>query len=239
MSFHESETNACIGLIFKQFAQLITQQLVACLVRVVKADLDGLAAAAVVVAKGGTICYPTDTVYGLGCDPLNVQAIEKVIRAKGFRTRAMPVLVRGLEAAERIAYFSNGARKLARKFWPGPLTIVLPAKEALPRLLAPERTVGVRSPRHVVCLDLLGLCSGNLVGTSANLTGKPPATEAEDAASYFSDKVDLVLDGGKAPIGVSSTVVDLTKDRLTVLREGPIARPEIMKCLKGARQDSY
>jgi L-threonylcarbamoyladenylate synthase len=239
MSFHEIETIACTGLIFKQFAQVLTQGLVVYLVLVVKADLDGLAAAAVVVANGGTICYPTDTVYGLGCDPFNVQAIEKIIKAKGFKTKAMPVLVRGLEAAERIAHFSSGARKLAQEFWPGPLTIVLRAKEALPELLAPERTVGVRSPRHAVCLDLLGLCCGNLVGTSANQTGKPPATEAADAASYFQDKVDLVLDGGRAPIGVPSTVVDLTKARLNVLREGPIARLEIMKCLKGARQDSY
>ncbi len=213
--------------------------MVSCLVRVLKADLDGLAAAAAVVSNGGIICYPTDTVYGLGCNPLNTLAIEKVIKAKGSRTKTMPVLVGGLEDAERIVHFSGGARMLAKKFWPGPLTIVLPAKEAVPQLLAPERTVGVRSPKHPICLDLLGLCSGKLVGTSANLTGKPPAIEAGDAVKSLGDSVDLVLDGGKSPIGVSSTVADLTKDRLTILREGPIAKREIMQCLKSRGQDSY
>lgn len=204
-----------------------------------KADLDGLAVAAELVSNGGIICYPTDTVYGLGCNPLNPQAVEKVIKAKGTRTKAMPVLVGGLEDAERIARFSGSARRLTRKFWPGPLTLVLPATETVPEILAPNGTVGVRSPKHSVCLNLLRLCSGFLVGTSANLTGKPPAIEAADAVNSLGDKVDLVLDGGKSPGGVSSTVVDLTKDRLTILREGPISKKEVMRSLKGRGQDSY
>jgi len=201
--------------------------------------LDGLAAAAEVVSKGGIICYPTDTVYGLGCNPLNHQAIEKVITAKGARKKAMPVLVNRLEDAERIAQFSGSARRVAQQFWPGPLTIVLPATETVPEILAPHGTVGVRSPKHSLCLSLLGLCGGFLVGTSANLTGKPPAIEAADAMKDLGDKVDLVLDGGKSRIGVPSTVVDLTKNHLKTLREGPIGRREIMRCLKGRGQDSY
>jgi L-threonylcarbamoyladenylate synthase len=209
------------------------------LVRVLKADLDGLAEAATIVANGGIICYPTDTVYGLGCNPLDTNALEKVINAKGSRTKPMPVLTKRLEDAEHIAHFSDRAKRLAREFWPGPLTIVLPATVVVPTLLAPQGTIGIRSPQNAICLDLLGLCTGILIGTSANLTGRPPATDAAEAVRYLGERVDLVLDGGKSPIGISSTVVDLTKDRLSILREGPIARREIMHCLKSRSQDSY
>ena len=96
--------------------------------RIVKTDLEGLAEAADTVAKGGLICYPTDTVYGLGCDPLNLSAVDRAIAAKGRRAKAMPVLVRSTGDAEHLAFFSETARRLAEKYWPGPLTLVLPAK---------------------------------------------------------------------------------------------------------------
>ena len=222
--------------IFKQFAALIgsTRPAVS-LVRVLKADLDGLAEAAAIVAKGGLIAYPTDTVYGLGCDPLNTSAVERALSAKGGRTKAMPILVKGLKDADKVAHVSGGARRLAQAFWPGPLTIVLRARDVLPPNLVPERTVGVRSPNHPICLELLGLCSGFLVGTSANLTGKPPATTAEEVLKEFGGRVDFVLDGGRSSLGVASTVVDLTKNHFTFLREGPIGRGEIMRCFKERR----
>jgi L-threonylcarbamoyladenylate synthase len=209
------------------------------LVLILKADLEALAKAAAVVAKGGIICYPTDTVYGLGCNPLNSSAVERVTAAKGGRTKPMPILVRQIQDAERLGYMSQSSRKLARKFWPGPLTIVVKAKDVLPKIIAPDGTVGLRCPRHAICLDLLGLCSGALVGTSANLVGKTPATSAADAAKAFADRVDLVLDDGKSPLGVASTVVDLTGEGFVMLREGPIGKRELMKCLRGRSQDSY
>jgi L-threonylcarbamoyladenylate synthase len=202
------------------------------LVQIVKADLEGLVLAADMVARGGVICYPTDTVYGLGCDPLNPSAVEKVIAAKGRGMKAMPVLVKSADDAERLAYFSEPAKRLVDRYWPGPLTIVLPAKDPVPAILAPQRTVGVRSPRHVICQQLLGLCSGYLVGTSANLTGKSPAVSVEEIVNQLGDRVDLILDGGRIPTGVPSTVVDLTKRRLLIVREGPIASAEILRCLK-------
>jgi len=205
------------------------------LARVVKADLDGLSAAASVVREGGLVCYPTDTVYGLGCDPLNFFAVEKIRAVKGGRTRAMPVLVHDITAALKLAYFSGVAMNLAEKFWPGPLTIVLPAKDILPSVLVPDRTVGLRSPNHGVCLELLELCTGFLVGTSANLTGHPPAKSVQEAIRALGDRVDLILDGGISPVGVPSTVVDLSKSHLRVLREGPIGKAEILQCLKVRR----
>lgn len=205
------------------------------MVRILKADLDGLAEAAAVVAKGGLIAYPTDTVYGLGCDPLNSSADENVMNAKGGRKKAVPILVKSLEDADKVAHISEQARRLAQRFWPGPLTIVLAARNVLPPILVPDGTVGLRSPDHAICLKLLELCSGLLVGTSANLTGKPPATAAEEVVKAFGDQIDIVLDGGKSPLGVASTVVDLTKNRIRVLREGPIGRQEILRRLRARR----
>jgi L-threonylcarbamoyladenylate synthase len=203
------------------------------LARVVTADLEGLALAADIVAKGGLVCYPTDTVYGLGCDPLNPTAIRKAIAAKGKRAKPMPVLVKATDDAKRLTDFSESAQRLADRFWPGPLTIVLTAKDSVPSILAPQRTLGVRSPKHALCQQLLTLCFGYLVGTSANLTGRPPATSALEVKDQLGDRVDIILDAGTSSLGIASTVVDLTKRRLTIVREGPIDRHEILRCLKG------
>ena len=200
--------------------------------QILKADLDGLTTAAGIVSKGGVICYPTDTVYGLGCDPLNASAIKRTAEAKGERKKPMPVLVKGLVEAEKLAFMSEASRKLAREFWPGPLTMVLKARESLPEILAPNKKIGLRSPKHSICMNLLGLCSGALVGTSANLTGRPPATTAEQALIGFGDTVDLILDGGRTPLGVASTVIDLTQKWFTILREGPVSRSEMLRCLR-------
>ena len=200
--------------------------------KVLKSDLDGIAEAAATVAKGGVICYPTDTLYGLGCDPMNATAVRRTLEAKGPRTKPMPILVKDLAAAERFAHMPERARKLAQLFWPGPLTMVLQAREVLPKILIPEGKVGVRSPKHQICLKLLEICSGGLVGTSANLTGMPPATTADEALSQLGDHVDLIIDGGRVPVGVGSTVIDLTMPRFSLLREGPVGREEIFDALR-------
>lgn len=203
--------------------------------RVLKADLDGLASAADTVAKGGVICYPTDTVYGLGCDPLNELAIKRTLEVKGGRTKPPPVLVKGLADAEKLVYVTDRARRLAEGFWPGPFTMVLRSREIAPKILAREGRVGVRSPKHPICSDLLGLCSGALIGTSANLSGKPPATTALEASKEIGDRVDIILDGGRSPLGVASTVVDLTQAKVAILREGPVEMSEIIRCLRRRR----
>jgi len=200
-------------------------------VRVVKADADGLVLAAKLIAEGGIISYPTDTVYGLGCDPFSQHALERVMNAKGDRSKPMPILVKTLQDGRRIAEFPEKAAKVAARFWPGPLTMVLRAKASVPKALVPSGTIGVRSPKHDTCLNLIGLCSGYLVGTSANQTGKAPATTAEEVVAGLGDKIDLVLDGGRAPLGVASTVVDLSSN-MTVIREGPISREALLNCLR-------
>jgi L-threonylcarbamoyladenylate synthase len=203
-------------------------------VRLVKPDMDGLVLAAKFIADGGIISYPTDTVYGLGCDPFSQHALERVMNAKGDRKKPLPVLVKTLQDGLRIAEFPEKAAKLATRFWPGPLTMVLRAKMNLPKRLVPSGTIGVRSPKHVTCLSLLGLCSGYLVGTSANQTGKAPATTAEEVIAELGDKIDLVIDGGRAPLGVASTVVDLSSN-FTIIREGPISREALLNCVRSDR----
>jgi len=202
------------------------------MVRIVAPDMDGLMAASKVVAGGGIIGYPTDTVYGLGCNPFNNHAISRVIKTKGGRSKPLPVLAKSVREAELIVDFPVNARKLASIFWPGPLTIVLKAK-IQDSILAPSGTIGVRSPGHALCLNLLGMCSGLLVGTSANKTGDAPATTATEVVQAFGDEIDLVVDGGKSILGVASTVVDLSNDFL-LLREGPISREELLNCLRGS-----
>lgn len=201
------------------------------MVRIVAPDMDGLLVASKAVAEGGIIGYPTDTVYGLGCNPFNHHAINRVISAKGGRSKPLPVLVKSVRDAELIVDFSVNARKLAATFWPGPLTMVLGAKTQDSTILASSGTIGVRSPGHALCLNLLGMCSGLLVGTSANKTGQAPATTASEVAQAFGDEIDLVVDGGKSALGVASTVVDLSNDFL-LLREGPISREELLRCLR-------
>jgi L-threonylcarbamoyladenylate synthase len=200
-------------------------------VRVVKADIDGLAAASKIIAGGGIVSYPTETVYGLGCDPFAPHSIERVMRIKGNRKKPLPVLVKTLQDGQRIADFSEKAIKLAKEFWPGPLTMVLKAKTLVPSVLAPSGTVGVRSPQHPICLSLLGLCSGRLIGTSANQTGMTPATTAEEVVRDLGDRIDMVVDGGKTMLGVASTVIDLSSN-FVVLREGPIPQEALLKCLR-------
>lgn len=203
-------------------------------VRVVKGDMDGLVLSAKVVGDGGILSYPTDTVYGLGCNPFAQNALERVIKVKGDRKKPLPVLVKNLQDAQRIADFSEKAIKLATKFWPGSVTLVLKAKAVVPRLLAPFGTIGVRSPKHATCLSLLDLCSGCLVGTSANRTGRTPASTAEEVVAALGDSIDLIVDGGRAPLGVASTVVDLSSD-FSIIREGPISREALLKCLRNDR----
>jgi len=202
------------------------------MVRVVKADADGLIAASTVIAEGGIIGYPTDTVYGLGCNPFDQNALQKVIAAKGDRTKPLPVLVKTVSDAEKVADLSGKAVILAAHYWPGPLTLVLRAKERVPALLAPDRSIGVRSPKHPTCLSLLGLCSGLLIGTSANKSGSAPAVTADEVVKELGNQIDLVVDGGKTTLGVASTVVDV-RNSLVVLREGPISKEELLRCLRG------
>jgi L-threonylcarbamoyladenylate synthase len=189
--------------------------------------------AAKLVKKGGLIIYPTDTVYGLGCDPYNLQAVKKVFEVKGRKNKPLPVLISSMKKALDLAYFTSEALKIVKKYWPGPLTIVLKRRENAPSFLGGDPSlIGLRIPKHPVALKLIRLCGGSLIGTSANLTGKKPPTTVDEAIKQIGDKVDLIIDGGETAIGLGSTVLDLSTETPKILREGPITKEEISSLLK-------
>jgi len=190
--------------------------------RILKATLENIRVAAKVVKRGGLVVYPTETVYGLGCDPLNVSAVESLIRVKGGRDSPLPILAYSFGDVEKIAELSEGARKVGERFWPGPLTLVLP-KKFLPDVVTfGLMTVGVRMPNHKVALELVRLSGGLLVGTSANKSGIEPPCNATGAFEQLGGEVDVFLDGGVVEFGVSSTVVDLSCGVPGLLREGVV-----------------
>jgi len=200
--------------------------------RVLKTTEKNITIASEIVRKGGLVVYPTETVYGLGCDPFNIQAVERVFQVKGDRKKPLPILASSIEHAEKIAYLSETAKRVAVKFWPGPLTIVLPKKPSLSDIVTcNQSSVGVRIPRHRVAIRLIQLSKGLLVGTSANKTGKKPSQTAEEATEKIGKEVDLILDGGPASFGISSTLVDVTSAKPKILREGPISLKEILAAL--------
>jgi len=179
-----------------------------------------------IVRAGGVVAYPTDTVYGLGCDPFNGEAVRRLVAAKGERNKPLPVLVDGAGSAEGIAVLTETARALIERFWPGALTIVVRKKDVLPDELTLGPSVGVRCPGSAVALRLVRSCGGLLVGTSANLTGRPSCRSAAQVREQVGDRVDAILDGGTTP-GTASTVVRVVEEGVEVIREGAIPVEEI------------
>jgi len=203
------------------------------MVRVVECSLRSLVKAAEIVIEGGLIVYPTDTVYGLGCNPYDREAVERLLKVKDREGKPLPVLVSGYHEAFRIARFNLQALKLAGALWPGPLTMVLPRKPAAPPHVGGGPSIGVRIPGDKWTRLLISFCGGSLVGTSANLSGEKPAENAEEAKEVLGDKVDLILDGGKARLGRASTVVEISQGEIKILREEAISAEEIFKTLRG------
>lgn len=197
---------------------------------VLKAITDNLLLASKIVRGGGLVVYPTDTVYGLGCDPFNAGAVKRLIEAKGERKKPLPILASDIKHVEKIAYLSERGRKIATKFWPGALTLVVRKKPDLsPAVTCDLDSVGVRMPGHEITLGLIRLSNGLLVGTSANKTGESPAKTAYEAEEQLGQEVDLILDGGPTTLAMPSTVLDLTSEKPKILRKGPISLENILK----------
>jgi len=196
--------------------------------RILKATKENVLTASQTVKTGGLVVYPTDTVYGLGCDPFNVETVKRVFRVKGERKKPLPILASGIEHVEKIAYLSKDARKIVERFWPGPLMIIVPKKPTLPNIVTCNLgSVGVRVPKHDLAIQFISLSNGLLVGTSANKTGKKPALTASEAAEQLGKEVDVILDMGPTSLGVPSTVIDLTLEKPRILRKGPVSSEDI------------
>jgi len=196
--------------------------------QILKATKENVLTASQTVKTGGLVVYPTDTVYGLGCDPFNVETVKRVFRVKGKRKKPLPILASDIEHVEKIAYLSKDARKIVERFWPGPLMIIVPKKPTLPNIVTCNLgSVGVRVPKHDLAIQFISLSNGLLVGTSANKTGKKPALTTSEAAEQLGKDVDVILDVGPTSIGVPSTVIDLTSEKPRILRKGSVDSKDI------------
>jgi L-threonylcarbamoyladenylate synthase len=187
-----------------------------------------------ILQKGGVIAFPTDTVYGLGADAFNSTAVERIYEIKNRpKHRQLPLLIADVERLTTLADpIPEIAWFLARRFWPGGLTLVLSKADSLPTYLAPESTIAVRVPDHPVCLALIQHLRNPIIGTSANISGQPPALTAEEVGQQLGGKIDFIINGGKCPGGKESTVVDVTHESPIILRQGIIPSDEIDKAYK-------
>ncbi len=193
------------------------------------ADPNSLQQALEILQQGGLVAFPTDTVYGLGALVYDPRSIERLYAVKGRESsKAIPILISDMEDLSQVAdHMDARTRRLAERFWPGPLTLVVPRHPSLPEALTPYATVGVRMPDHPAALALIRH-TGPLAATSANLSGQPSARTAAEVLASLEGRIDLVLDGGATPGGVSSTVVDCSGPELAILRQGPITLDELL-----------
>ena len=195
-------------------------------------DPNALAKAIDTLAAGGLVAFPTDTVYGLGALVFNEIAVANIYEVKGRGDdKAIPILIGDFEQMERVAMGVNSmCQKLARRFWPGPLTLVVPRHPSIPDAVTPYATVGVRIPDFEPTRDLLRL-TGPLAVTSANRSGQSSPSTARGVQAQLDGRIALILDGGVTPGGTPSTVVDCTEGQPRVLREGPITLEQILNAL--------
>ncbi len=199
-----------------------------------------LARCAKLLADGGVAAIPTDTLYGLAASIRAPKAVGRVLAIKTRRPGGgVPVLVASAAQAAEIAEMSPDARRLAQAFWPGAVTLVLPARPGVDRrLLGPDGTIGLRVPAADVVRDLVRLVGAPLTGTSANEHDEPPPLTAGEAKDAVGHLVDLVLDGG-AGGGAPSTVIDLATDPPRILRAGAVDPPTIQAIVPAVRAPAF
>jgi len=181
------------------------------------------------VKRGGVIVYPTDTVYGLGCDPMNEAAVMRVKRMKGRGDKPLPILVNSVEKAVELGEFDDAALELAYRLWPGQLTIIVPASETGRRspALFGSNMIGLRIPASMQAIELIRWAGGAIVGTSANLSGSPAARSLAEVDQTIIEAADLVIDGGRCPVGEASTVIKISGGVVEIVREGALKAAQI------------
>lgn len=186
------------------------------------------------IRRGGLVAFPTETVYGLGANALDANAVKKIFEAKG-RPPDNPLIVHVSsveEAKALVLEWPDLADRLADKFWPGPLTLVMKKRDLPNEVTAGLPTVAVRFPAHPIALTLIRLSGMPIAAPSANLSGRPSPTTAEHVIQDLWGRIDYILDGGSTPFGVESTILDITKRPCVLLRPGPIA-PEDLERVVG------
>ena len=195
---------------------------------------DAIEEAAKWILGGGVVALPTDTLYGLAADPFSAAAVARVFEVKGRAAeRALPLIAAdAAQVAAHLGVLSETAARLARRFWPGPLTLLLPA----PRAIAPDvagRTgrVGVRVPADGVARAICAVAGRPVTATSANLSGEPPTAEPDEVERALGDRIDLLIDAGPTRGGAPSTIVDVTGAAPSLVRAGAIDWEDILECL--------
>jgi L-threonylcarbamoyladenylate synthase len=199
---------------------------------------DAIEEAATWILRGGLVALPTDTLYGLAADPFSTAAVARLYSAKGRPAeRALPLIA--ADAAQVAAHFgrlSSAAERLTTRFWPGPLTLLLPAPDTLARdVAASTGKVGVRVPDDDVARAICAACERPVTATSANISGEPATADPDDVERTLCGRIDLLIDTGPTRGGQPSTIVDLTMTEATLVRAGAISWDEIQACLHNER----
>jgi L-threonylcarbamoyladenylate synthase len=193
-------------------------------------DPEVIKRASEIILSGGLVAFPTETVYGLGANALDTDAVAKIYLAKG-RPSNNPLIVHVAsieEAMKIVAFWSEEAELLSRRFWPGPLTMVLPKRDIVPEnVTGGGSTVAVRFPAHRVARDLIMACKVPLAAPSANRSMRLSPTTADHVRKSLGGRIDMILDGGPTLVGVESTVIDLSQHPAVLLRPGGITPNEI------------
>ena len=198
--------------------------------------LENLASAVEALKRGGVIVFPTETLYGLGADALNDAAVEKVFQLKGRDlSNPIPVLVANQEMLHTlVAKVPTIARKLMERYWPGPLTLVLPGRKNIPKPLCNHAGgVGVRISSQPIATLLANGLGRPLTATSTNPSGIEPARTLQEAKNYFAHRVDVFVDGGTLTSKTGSTVLEVLEDSVKIIREGEISGEELQRFLGG------
>ena len=182
-----------------------------------------------ILRSGGLVAFPTDTVYGVGSLAFDGKAVESIYIAKDRPIeKAIPILIGGMDDLTKVASsVPDMARKFASRFWPGPLTLIVPKLPTLPDAVSATDTVAVRVPDHEVARTLLR-AAGPMAVTSANISGHASPDTAEEVSAQLGGRIALIIDGGRTPGGVPSTLVDCTGLQPIILREGPISLQELL-----------
>jgi L-threonylcarbamoyladenylate synthase len=209
--------------------------------KILKIDLnsdytEAISEAKEVLSRSGVIVYPTDTLYGLGANAMDVVAVERIFEIKGRDfSKPLPVLVKNMKWVKEIAYIGRWEETL-EKVWPGKVTAILEKKDLMPnKLTAGEKTIGIRIADHALTDKLLGRFGYPITSTSANISGQESPSSAEEIAAIFRDrenKPDLILDVGVLPKSEPSVVVDFTTTKPKILRVGPSKPEQLMKILE-------
>lgn len=191
--------------------------------------------AARVIGRGELVVIPTDTFYGIAADPFNAAAVRRVFEVKGRQSgQPLPLIAGSVEqVATHVGPLSSVAARLAAMFWPGPLTLVVRAPGTLaPGVASGGGTVGIRVPDHAVARGLCAAATTLLTATSANLTGRPPSADPDEAIAGLEDRVAVLVDAGVTPGGLPSTIVDVSEGAPRLIRAGAVSWKEIERCVK-------